>query len=636
MVMHKTITRRHLLAASLPLATGLADGATERRVGKDAVRLMARPFALGSVTLSPGPIRDLMEANRQYLHHLESDRLLHMFRVTAGLPSSAEPLAGWERPDIELRGHFVGHYLSACALMAASARDEALKAKGAAMVAEMAKCQKALGSGYLSAFPAEFFDRLRDGLPVWAPWYTIHKVMAGMADQYTHCGNHQALDVAESMAGWCRRWAAQLDDPVMARTLEVEHGGMNEVLVNLYDITGKRDYLETARRFEHRRIVDPLAEERDQLKGLHANTQIPKIIGAARFYELTGDPRYRRIAEFFWRQVTAHRCYATGGTSNVERWRTGPDQLSTELSDTTEECCCTYNMLKLTRQVFGWTADARCADYYERAFFNGIVGTMNPADATTMYYVPLASGYWKMFSTPRRSFWCCTGSGVESFSKLADSIYFHDDRGLWVSLFVASQLEWPEKGLKIRQETSFPDEEGTSFVFTAERPVDLELRIRTPYWAARGIAVKVNGQAQPGESKPGSYRTVSRTWKTGDKVEVSLPMSLHAHPMPDDQSLQAFLYGPLVLAGELGTEGVTAESTHGDPLNARGGKYLRGLPTPAPEFHAPPGKPSDWIPPAPGRKLAFSTTGQSKDVTLVPLNRLFDQRYAVYWRVRPS
>ena len=632
--MNPSITRRHLLAASLPLA--FAEAATERRVRKDAVRFMARPFALSSVTLSPGPLRDLMEANRTYLRNLESDRLLHMFRVTAGLPSTAEPLAGWERPDIELRGHFVGHYLSACAFMTAGARDEALKAKGAAMVAEMAKCQRALGSGYLSAFPAEFFDRLRDGLPVWAPWYTIHKVMAGLVDQYVHCGNHQALDVAEGMAGWCGRWAAQLTDAAMARTLEVEHGGMNEVLANLYDITGKREYLETARRFEHRRIVDPLAEERDQLKGLHANTQIPKIIGAARIYELTGDPRYRRIAEYFWRQVTGHRCYATGGTSNVERWRTGPDQLSTELSDTTEECCCTYNMLKLTRHVFGWTADARCADYYERAFFNGIVGTMNPSDAATMYYVALASGYWKMFSTPRRSFWCCTGTGVESFSKLADSIYFHDDRGLWVNLFVASQLEWPEKGLKVAQQTAFPDEEGTAFVFTAERPVDLELRIRTPYWATRGIAVKVNGQPQPGESKPGAYRVVSRTWKTGDKVEVALPMSLHAHPMPDDPSLQAFLYGPLVLAGELGSDGVTAESTHGDPLNARGGKYLRGLPVPAPEFHASPGKLSEWISPAPGRKLAFSTTGQSKDVTLVPLNRLFDQRYAVYWRVRPS
>jgi DUF1680 family protein len=370
---------------------------------------------------------------------------------------------------------------------------------------------------------------------------------------------------------------------------------------------------------------------------LHANTQIPKIIGAARLYEITGDLRYRWIAEFFWRQVTAHRCYVTGGTSNVERWRTGPDQLASELSDTTQECCCTYNMLKLTRHVFGWTADARCADYYERAFFNGILGTMNPADAATMYYVPLASGYWKMFSTPRRSFWCCTGSGAESFSRLADSIYFHDDRGLWVNLFVASQLEWPEKGLKIAQQTSFPDEEGTSLVFTAERPVELELRIRTPYWATRGIAIKVNGQPQTELAVLHSfYRTVSRTWKTGDRVEIALPMSLHAHPMPDDPSLQAFLYGPLVLAGELGSEGVTVESTHGDPLNARGGKYLRGLPIAAPEFHAPPGKPSDWIHPTPGRKLAFATTGQSKDVTLAPLNRLFDQRYAVYWRVRPS
>ncbi len=455
-----------------------------------------------------------------------------------------------------------------------------------------------------------------------------------MLDQYAHCGNHPALDVAEGMAGWCGRWAAQLNDRDLARTLEVEHGGMADALAQLYAITGKRAYLETALRFEHRRILDPLAEGRDQLRGLHVNTQIPKIIGAARIYELTGDARARRIAEYFWNQVTAHRCYSTGGTSNVERWRTDPDQLASELGDTTEECCCTYNMLKLTRQIFGWTADARCADYYERAFFNGILGTMNPSDGMTMYYVPLASGYWKVFSTPRRSFWCCTGSGAESFSKLGDSIYFHDDKGLWVNLFVASELNWREKGLKLRQETSFPDEEATRFEFTAERPVELELRIRVPYWAKRGIAIRVNGRQEPGASKPGAYHVLRRAWNTGDKVEVSLPMSLHAHPMPDDPGLQSFLYGPLVLAGELGADGLTAENKYGDPVNARGGKYLRGLPAPAPEFLSQSSDISGWIHPLPGRTLAFRTSGQQRDVTLVPLSRLFDQRYGVYWRVR--
>src|ERR1039458_593858 len=265
----------------------------------------------------------------------------------------------------------------------------------------------------------------------------------------------KALDVVRGMAGWTKRWTDALSDEDMARVLRVEFGGMNEVLYNLYAVTGVKDYAEAAHRFDHERLFGPLAEGRDELKGLHVNTQIPKIIGAARRYELTGDARYRRIAEFFWTQVTQHRAYATGGTSNEEHWRSDPDKLAGELSYSTEECCCTYNMLKLTRHLFAWSPEARYFDYYERAFLNGILGTMNPKNGLTMYYVPLATGYWKVFASPRGSFWCCTGTGVESFSKLADSIYFHDENGLYVNLFLASELDWEEKGIRLRQDTAF-------------------------------------------------------------------------------------------------------------------------------------------------------------------------------------
>ena len=243
----------------------------------------------------------------------------------------------------------------------------------------------------------------------------------------------------------------------MARILQVEYGGMNEFLYNLYAVTGNRDHVALAHRFDHARLFDPLAEGRDELKGQHANTQLAKLIGAARRYELTGEERYRRIAEFFWQQVALHRSYCTGGTSNGQRWRTDPDVLASELSATTQECCCTYNMLKLTRHLFSWNPEARYADFYERAFLNGIIGTMNPADGMTTFYVPLESGYWKLFSLPFDSFWCCTGTGVESFAKLGDSIFFHDDDGVYVNLFVPARLHWPEKGVFIRQETRFPD-----------------------------------------------------------------------------------------------------------------------------------------------------------------------------------
>ena len=625
------LNRRRFLATTSAAALPLRAAPV-----KETAAFRARPFPLRQVRLLDAPGRAAspaaaMEKNREYLHSLEPDRLLHMFRVTAGLPSSAEPLGGWEGPDVEVRGHFTGHYLSGCALMAAGSGDRKIQAKADAIVAELAKCQQALGTGYLGAFPTEEFDRLRAGKKVWVPWYTYHKLLAGLLDMHALCGNRQALEVAARAADWARKWTDALAPEHIQRILEVEHGGMLEALANLAAATGDEKYLELSHRFDHAKFFDPLAAGRDELKGLHVNTQIPKVIGAARRYELTGDPRDRAIAEYFWKQVTAHRAYATGGVSNRERWLSDPDRLAQELSATTQECCCTYNMLKLTRHLFGWTADPRLADYYERALFNGILGTINPNDGLTMYYVPLASGYWKIWGRPRSSFWCCTGSGVENFSKLADSIYFHDEGGLFVNLFMASRLEWAEKGMVWRQETAFPDEPRTRLVVESAQPVRLALRVRVPYWT-RGMTVTVNGKREAGPGAAGTYWTIDRTWKTGDTVAVELPMHLHANPMPDDGGLQAMMYGPLVLAGDLGNEGMTDELMHGDPKEQVASHYITAKPVPAPGFKAA-GPVEQWIKPVAGRPLTFRTSGQAQDVTLIPLNRIYDQRYAVYWRV---
>lgn len=579
------------LVAAAPLAAGpQASGILTQPRGKtvkENAPIKARAFPLAQVRLLSGSCYTLQDRNRVYLHTLDSDRLLHTFRLTAGLPSKAQQLSGWERPDIELRGHFMGHYLSACSLMYGSTGDELLKNKANTMVAEMGKCQKANGNGWLAAFPTEFMQRLKDRLPVWAPWYTLHKIMAGMLDMYINIGNEQALDIALGMASWTRKWADPLSKEQMDRILQVEYGGMNECLYNLHALTGNKDYADLAQRFDHARLFDPLMEGRDELKGLHANTQLAKLVGAARRYELTGEERYRRTVEFFWQQVALHRSYCTGGTSNGQRWRTDPDALAGELSATTQECCCTYNMLKLTRHLFTWDAGPQYADFYERAFLNGIIGTMNPTDGMTTFYVPLESGYWKLFSLPFDSFWCCTGTGIESFAKLGDSIFFHDDRGLYVNLFVPSRLHWPEKGLFLRQETRFPDQDQVNFEFQCERPVMLALRIRVPYWATAGIAVKVNGRSMEASAKPATYCTIERTWGTGDRVEVTLPMSLHVHQMPDNPAVQAFMYGPLVLAGPLGNEGLTYEMMYSDPTNPRRGEGMRGQPIPAPELLAP-------------------------------------------------
>jgi uncharacterized protein len=596
-----------------------------KSLSREKIPWKARPFPMKQVRLGEGPCKVAMEADRQYLHSLPPDRLLHTFRINAAIPSSAQPLGGWEAPDCELRGHYAGgHYLSASALMYASSGDEDLKNNANRVVAELDKCQSALKSGYLSAFPVEFFDRLRERQRVWAPFYTIHKIMAGLLDMYVYCGNEQALNMVQKMADWTAGYSGSLSYEHMQRVLGTEFGGMGEVLSNLYAVTGKGDYLEVAQRFDKKQFFDPLAAHRDELKGLHVNTHIPQVIAAARFYELTGDRRYRNIAEYFWNEVVSERTYCTGGTSNGESWNTEPGMLSTQLSTNTTECCCAYNMMKLTRHLFGWTPDASLMDYYERTLFNHRLGTINPEDGTMMYYLPLASGYWKTFGKPFDALWCCTGTGSEEYAKLTDTIYFHDDDSLYVNLFIDSQLEWPEKGLRVRQETRFPEEQGTTITISAKNPAQLAINLRIPYWVEGG-SVKINGAALPAFASPSSYLTLNRLWKSGDKIELSLPMGLHIDSMPDDQTIQAAMYGPLVLAGRF--EAVTKEMTYGDSEPKPGGGKK------VPDILADAGNPTAWIEPDAKQPLTFQTVGQSQPLTMVPLYKVIHERYAVYWKV---
>jgi len=578
------------------------------------------------VRLGKGPCTAAMEADRKYLHSLPPDRLLHTFRINAKIASSADSLGGWEAPDCELRGHFAGgHYLSAVALMYASTGDDDLKKNGDVVVAELAKCQKGLNDGgYLSAFPVEVFDRLRNREKVWAPFYTIHKIMAGLLDMYLYTGNEQALEVVEKMAGWTAGYTGSLSYDHMQRILGTEYGGMGEVLSNLYAVTGKPYYLHVAQRFDKKWFFDPLASHRDELKGLHVNTHIPQVIAAARYYELTGDRYYRDIAEYFWDEVVSERSYCTGGTSNRESWNTDPGKLAAELSTTTTEDCCAYNMMKLTRHLFGWSPDARYMDYYERLVFNHRLGTINPEDGTMMYYLPLASGYWKTFGKPYDSLWCCTGTGSEEYAKLTDTIYFHDDDSLYVNLYIDSNLEWLEKGLHIKQETRFPEQPGTTITISAKNPQRFELNLRIPYWA-QGGSVKLNGAALQAFSSPSSYLTLNRVWKAGDKIELNLPMGLHVDSMPDDQSMQAMMYGPLVLAGRF--DAVSKEMLYGDYEPKPDDQYKVA------EIVADANKPTAWVEVDNRQPLTFSAVGQSKPISLVPLYQIINQRYAVYWKV---
>ena len=602
-------------------------------------RPAALPFRLEEVRILDPDLLRVRGQTLQYMLALDSDRLLHNFRVNANLPSSAEPLYNRESPTNGWRGHYVGHFLSASAQMYASTGDVRIKAKADSIVTELAICQARLGDkGYLSAFPESSFDDLEAGRPAAVVWYAIHKIMAGLLDVHESWQNPQALQVLERMAAWTDWRTGRIPEEQMQRTLQTEFGGMNEVLANLSAVTGNPRYLEVAKRFDHHVVMDPAAQGRDTLTGLHANTQVPKFVGAAREFELTGDPYYRDAAQFFWQQVALHRSYVTGGNSVSEHFRTPPDVLASELTDRTQETCNTYNMLKLTGHLFSWHAEPRYADYYERAFLNHILATPNPAQGSPLYYLGMQPGQWKVHFVPFEGFFCCCGTGLENFSKLAQGFYFHSghdeqDASLWVNLFFASEVNWKEKGITLRQETHFPEQAGTRLVIQAKSPARFSLNVRIPYWA-ENASVAINGKPfHPSEKVvPSTYAKIHRTWKNGDYVDVSLPMRLHLQTIPDDPKLAAIMYGPLVLAGELGTENLDPQRIYSDDKILHGGFPAIAVP----ELSGDRDALDKWIQPvsAKDKALAFRTAGAGRpeDVTLSPFYRLFNQRYCVYWR----
>jgi hypothetical protein len=416
--------------------------------------------------------------------------------------------------------------------------------------------------------------------------------MAGLLDAYQHCGNAQALTVLQGMAEWADHWSGGLSEPQMQMALDTEFGGMGETLYSLTALTGDARYAQTGDRFIKKRFVNPLALRRDELRGLHVNTHIPQVIAAARRYEISDDQRFRDVAEYFWQEVVGTRTYVTGGTSNNEGWLVGPNQLAAELQlgDATNECCCSYNMLKLTRQLYQWTGDSRLFDYYERALLNHRLGTINE-EGQTQYYLGVVPGSWRAFGTKYDSFWCCTGTGTEEYAKLNDSIYFHDEQGVYVNLFVASELNWAEKKFKLRQQTAFPDEAGTTLIVDGAEPIAFALRVRVPNWVAASPAVKINGKQSEVTAGPGSYLAIKRVWAKGDRVEISLPMGLHSEMMADDHTMRAVLYGPLVLAGRLGRDGLRKDLQVGPE-----GPELKKAPGLAvPEFIANGKRLDEWI-----------------------------------------
>ncbi|QCR22296.1 glycoside hydrolase family 127 protein [Pontibacter sp. SGAir0037] len=591
---------------------------------KPHVPVRAYAFGLEDVKLLQSSFTDAMQADVNYLLKLEPDRFLSDFRVHAGLKPKAEKYGGWESSG--LAGHSLGHYLSACAMQYAASGDAEFLKRVNYIVDELALCQEARKTGYVGAIPNEdkmwaevaSGDIRSKGFDLngaWAPWYTVHKIMAGLLDAYQYCNNQKALQVNIGIADWAGETVKGLSEEKMQEMMICEYGGMSEALVNTYAITGHKKYLDLSYRFYDKRILDPLAKGEDILPGKHSNTQIPKIIASARRYELTGDQRDLNIADFFWKTVTEKHAYATGGNSNYE-YLSEPGKLNDKLTENTTETCNTYNMLKLTRHLFALQPSAHLMDYYEKGLYNHILASQNREDGMMTYFVPLRMGGQKHYSSPFHDFTCCVGSGMENHVKYGESIYFQgEDGSLYVNLFIPSELNWQEKGVKIKQETELPASNLIYFTVSTAKTVSFPMYIRKPHWA-RSTEIKVNGKVQKVQLSQEGYIVLHRKWKQNDKVEFMATSDVYTEAMPDNPDRRAVFYGPVLLAGILGDK---------EP------EPVKGIPV----LVTTDNNPNNWLTKVNQQQISFQTAGLGvpNDVQLIPFNQTSKEFYTVYWDV---
>ena len=628
--------------------------------------LRAHPAPLGNVRLTGGPLKHAQDMDAVYLLSLEPDRMLAPYRMRAGLAPKAEQYRGWDGPGRNLTGHIAGHHLSAVSLMFQATGDQRFKERVDVMVAGLKEVQDANKDGYLGALEngREAFARVSKGDIVsaafdlnglWSPWYTLHKTFAGLRDAYRHADNRTALDIELKYAVWADSVLAPMSDAQIQRMLNTEHGGMNEVLADLYADTGDKRWLDLSYKFEHRAFTDALKRHQDNLNGKHGNCQIPKLCGSAARYGYTGDTADIMAASFFWDRVAQHHSYATGGHGLAEYF--GPaDQLSPRVDGRTCESCNVYNMLKLTRRLFSLRPDAFYSDFHERALFNHVLASMDPEDGRTSYMVPVGRGVTQEYQNMQQSFTCCVGSGMESHALHGDGLYYESDDTVWVTLFAPSTVQLPRTGVSLEMQSDFPDGDTASIVVTRAAAKPITLAVRRPSWAGDAFAIKVNGTAievptlasrRPGGAggrdvdrddrapQPSSFVEITRTWKNGDRVELSLPKTVRLEPTPDNKQVAAIMWGPLVLAGDWGPR-----------VEGRGaGGGQAGAP-PAP----PPPIPllvttqavTDWVQPS-ARKGDFTAmrvarvpadpTAAPTDVALAPFYRTQRRRYSVYFDV---
>lgn len=604
----------------------------------------AAPFDATRVRLLPGsPFHDRQELHRRgYLAAFDCDKLLFHYRALAGLPQPAGVQGGYDGWDSGfIRGHLVGHYLSAASRMAAATGDETFRRRADYVVEELGKCQDALNlDGYLAAFPVGAFDHL-EGKPADAggivvPYYTVHKIMAGLLDAHRYVGNPRALQIAERMADYFEKRlfaldAAQLEKALrtdVSRNPATEFGAIGDVLAELSRVTGNRKHLDTARRFHRPWFVEPLAKGEDRLAGLHANTHIAPVVGLAHCAMLDGDTT--AAAENFWQIVTRQHSFVNGGNSfnewfdrpGVEAGPSIDDQHA--LPATTAESCNTHNMLKLTARLFGQRPSADYADYYERALYNHLLATIAPDTGAVTYFTPLR-GHFRTYLDGSH---CCVGSGIENPPRYNEGIYFHHDDSLWVNLYIPSELDWREADLVVRQEGDITRGERVQFTVVRGASSPRTLHFRMPAWISAPARVTLNGQPLDRLGTPSTYFELNRTWQTGDVVTLELPAALRMEKANDDPAMVAVFYGPLLLAGELGRDNMPNDFADKDA-------HLKLPAAAVPDIVASSENPAEWLRPLPDAMPAFRVhdAGPADGLVLRPLYQVHHQRYAVYWRL---
>ena len=600
-----------------------------------------KPIPPGQVKLLPGEFQRRFHVNRRYVMSLRSESLLQNHYMQAGLWGPRQKPEdchwGWESPTCQLRGHFLGHWLSAAARIYASTGDAEVKGKADWIVSELARCQAENGGEWVGSIPEKYLDWIARGKRVWAPHYTLHKTLMGLCDMAAYAGSEQALDVLVKWARWFQRWTAQFSREEMDEILDVETGGMLEAWANLYGLTGSEEHLELMQRYDRPRLFERLLAGEDPLTNRHANTTIPEAHGAARAYEVTGDTRWREIVEAYWRcAVTDRGTFSTGGQTTGEIW-TPPFEFSARLGDRNQEHCTVYNMMRLADYLLRWTGDVVYADYIERNLYNGILAQQNPETGMVAYFLPLQAGSRKIWGSPTNDFWCCHGSLVQAHTAHSAHVYYEDEAGLVVCQYIPTELTWERDGVPVVVRQVFDREASTGEVcdrdgslhrpkrwvielsVRCDRPVEFALKLRLPWWLSGQAHVFVNGGPETVSGGPSSFHEIRRTWRDAT-VRVELPRALSTCPLPDEPDTVAFMDGPVVLAGLCDEE----RTLYGDKDN--------------PESMLTPDDEREWTTWKPG----YRTCNQERGFRFVPLYEIgdgrgdgcSDERYTVYFPIR--